>query len=122
MHRGCFFFFFFPSLCQLRGSSDLPVRVDPAEGVRTADVEGAPMQEDVRPGRVAADVEEAKVGPFELLEEAEPIPHHGRVIARHLEARPVQVELQQQLTNCVQDAFQEQILQNLPFCTLHVCL
>lgn len=125
MHRSCFILScnFWQRSCQLGGSSGLsiPVRVDPAEGVSTADVEGAPMQEDVRTGGVAADMEETEVGPFELLEEAEPIPHHGRVIARHLEARPVQVQLQQQLANHVQDAFQKQILQNLPFCTLHVC-
>lgn len=121
MYTGLGFFLAFGS-CPLRGSSGLPVSVDPAEGVSTADVEGAPVQEDVWSGRVAVDVEEAKVGPFELLEETEPIPHHGRLIAGHLEARPVQVELQQQLANRVQDAFQEQVLQNLPFCALHVCL
>lgn len=86
---GLFFFFLESS------SLDLPARVDPAEGVSTADVEAALVQEDVRSGGVAAHVEEAKVGPFQLLEEAEPIPHHGGVIACHLEARPVQVELQQ---------------------------
>lgn len=46
---------------------DLPVCVDPAQGVSTAGVEGAPMQEDLRSGRVAADVEEAEFGAFELL-------------------------------------------------------
>lgn len=122
MCKELFLLFLLSSFGEHLGSSDLPGCVDPAEGVNTADVEGALMQEDVRSGRVAADMEEAKVGPFELLEEAEPIPHHGRVIAGHLEARPVQMELQQQLTNRLQDTFQEQIFQNLPFCTLHVCL
>lgn len=101
---------------------DLPARVDPAQGVSTAGVEGAPMQENARSDGVTVDMEEAKVGPFELLEEAEPVPHHRRVITGHLEPRPVQVELQEQLTDRVQNAFQEQVLQDLPFCTLHVCL
>lgn len=80
------------------------------------------MQEEVRFGWVAVDMEEAEVGVFQLLEQAEPVPHHGRVIATHLKTRPVQVKLQQQLTHWVQNSFQNQILQNLPLCALHICL
>lgn len=80
------------------------------------------MEKEVRFGRVSVDTEQPKVGTFQLLEQAEPVPHHGRVIAAHLESCPVQVKLQQQLTHRVQNTFQDQILQNLPFCTLHVCL
>lgn len=82
-----------------RRPSRLPLCVHPAQGVSTAGVEDVLMQEEVRFGGVAVDMEEAQVGAFELLEQAEPVPHHGRVIAAHLKARPVQVNLQQQLTH-----------------------
>lgn len=55
------------------------------------------MQEEVRFGSVTVDVEEAEVGALQLLQQAEPVPHHGGVVPPHLKARPVQVELQQQL-------------------------
>lgn len=80
------------------------------------------MQKEVRFGGVAVDVEEAEASAFQLLEQAEPVPHYGRVIAAHLKARPVQVKLQQQLAHRVQNSFQDQILQNLPLRTLHIRL
>lgn len=80
------------------------------------------MQEEVRFGRVAVNTEEAEVGVFQLFEQAEPIAHHGRVVTAHLETRPVEVKLQEQLTYRVQDSLQDQILQYLPLCTLHVRL
>ena len=80
------------------------------------------MQEETRFGGVAVDVEEAEVGAFQLLEQAEPEAHHRRVIAAHLEARPVQVKLQQQLTHRLQNPLQDQILQDLPLCALHIRL
>lgn len=80
------------------------------------------MQEDLWFGWVFVDMEEAEVGVFQLLEQAEPIAHHGRVITTHLKTRPVEVKLQEQLTNWVQNSLQDQILQNFPLCTLHVCL
>lgn len=79
--------------------SRLPLRVHPAQGVSTAGVEDVLVQKEARFGWVAVDVEEAEAGVFKLLEQAEPVPHHGRVIAAHLKARPVQVKLQQQLTH-----------------------
>lgn len=102
--------------------SRLPGRVDPAQGVGAAGVQDVLMQEEVRRGRVAVHVEEAEVRVLQLLQQAEPVAHHGWIIASHLKARPVKVNLQQQLTHRVQDSFQDQVLQNLPFCALHICL
>lgn len=65
------------------------------------------MQEEVRSPRVAVDMEQAEVGPFQLPQQAEPVPHHGWVIPSHLEARPVQVNLQEQLADRVQNPFQD---------------
>ena len=76
----------------------------------------------MRLGRVAVATEEAEAGPVQLLEQAEPVAHHGRVVAGHLEARPVEVDLQQQLAHLVQDALQDQVLQDLPLGALHVRL
>ncbi|TNN68604.1 hypothetical protein EYF80_021118 [Liparis tanakae] len=67
------------------------------------------MQEDVRFGGVAVDVEQAEVCVLQFLEQAEPVPHHRRVVAAHLKARPVQVKLQQQLTHRLQNSFQDQV-------------
>lgn len=115
------------SLCSdllhtLSHASRPPLRVHPAQGVSAAGVADVLVQEEARFGGVAVDVEEAEVGALQLLEQAEPEAHHGRVITAHLEARPVQVELQQQLTHRLQNSFQDQILQDLPLGALHIRL
>ena len=103
-------------------SSGLPLGVHEAQGVSAAGVQHVLVQEDVRLGRVAMATEEAEAGPMQLPQQAEPVAHHGGVPAAHLEARPVEVDLQQQLTHRGQDALQDQVLQDLPLGALHVRL
>lgn len=74
--------------------SGLPTGVHPAQRVGAAGVEEVSVQKLARPGWVAVHVKEAEAGGLQLPQQAEPVTHHGRVIAAHLKARPVQVQLQ----------------------------
>ena len=58
---------------------------------------------------------------LQLFEEAVPEPHYTAVTATDLEPGPVEMDLEDELSNLLKDIFQNKIFQNFPFCTFQIC-
>lgn len=67
-------------------------------------------------------MEKPEVLQLQFPEQTVPVPHHGAVVATDLEARPVDVHLEDQLADLLNNIFQDQVFQNFPLGALHICL
>ena len=97
-----------------------PRTINPAQCVGTADVGHGLPEEDRRLRLVLPRVEHLEVRHLELLEHAVPEADDIIVGALHLEAAPVEVNVEEELVDAGHGAVDEQVLQHLPLGALQV--